>query len=257
LELVSMSELARRRNLAKSTLKDKIKKGILPDDCFVKKAGDQHAKIIYERACEVLDAVTDAAKQQEEQVKKLTNKPPQNETKPKEKKKRGRPKGSTNKNKNVSQAEADQKPENQTDIAELHEEQRKKVLVDGLTFNEELGIYLADDVEIEEVDGKKIVTAKDALLSNAQRYQKHRALTESLKAEQLQMKLDLERGELVKAPELKKQIVKIAVDTRDALRNIPDQYGPDLLACKDLVELQSLLMNSIDKALDNLKRFKV
>lgn len=40
----------------------------------------------------------------------------------------------------------------------------------------------------------------------------------------------------------------------DSLQNIPEQFGPDLLACKDLIELQTTLSHAITKALENLGR---
>jgi phage terminase Nu1 subunit (DNA packaging protein) len=156
--------------------------------------------------------------------------------------------------KDVKAGETDKKPEKKNNKTPSHAEQLKAQKFEGLHLDEESGYYFADDVEIEEFDGKKIITAKDVLLTNAEKYQKHRALTEALKAEQLQMKLDLDRGRLIDGEALKKRIIKIGTETRDAIQNIPEQFGPDLLACKDLIELQTTLSHAINKALENLKR---
>lgn len=257
MELVSISELARRRSVSKTTLARHIRNGLLPDTLFVPQEGKRPPLIKFEEAQKILDVMLDAGRVQEHAAKKVGKTRPSKtqKTKPASKGERGVSVNEPEK-KNVKAGKTDDKPEKDATNSNPHEDKRKQVMLEGLQLDEASGLYLADDVEIEEVEGKRIVTAKDILLSNAERYQKHRALTEALKAEQLQMKLDQDRGKLVDGDELKKKIFKVGTETRDALQNIPEQFGPDLLACQDLVELQSMLSKAINKALENLKRLK-
>lgn len=254
LELVSISELARRRGVSKATLARHIKKGILPDKAFVKLDGERFPLIDLEVANKYLDAKLDSAKSQEEMVKKLQKKKAaKQKAEPKEAKENGEPQVPA-KNEDVDKGEPDDKPEKSSGETLSHAEQVKKQKLEGLHLDEASGYYFADDVEIEEFDGKKIITAKDVTLTNAEKYQKHRALTEALKAEQLQMKLDQDKGKLIDGEELKKKIMKVGIETRDAILNVPEQFGPDLLACKDLTELQTTLTHALNKALENLGR---
>lgn len=260
LELVSISELARRRGVSKATLARRIKNGLLPEHAFVKLEGERHPLIDLEVALKYMDALADSQKTQVEQIKRnqkkkklVEKKAPKAKSKAEEPKQEGNAK-LTGEEKDVKAGEADDKPKEEQSKASKHIEQLRAQKFDGLVLDETSGYYFADDVEIEEFDGKKIITAKDVLLTNAEKYQKHRALTEALKAEQLQMKLDIDRGNLIDGAALKKKIFKIATETRDALQNIPEQFGPDLLACKDLIELQTTLSHAINKALENLGR---
>jgi len=262
LELVSIRELARRRGCNESNIRQKIKQGFIPEECFVTVEGDRHRKIDYDAATFALDACTDAATSQEQAVEKLKKgklvgkkQSPQQQTNAKEAEQQGASKVTGEEN-NVKTGKADDKPKEKLSREEVHAEQFRKQKFDGLVLDNESGYYFADDVQVEDFEGKKIVTAKDVLLTNAEKYQKHRALTEALKAEQLQMKLDIDKGILVDGEQLRKRIMKIGVETRDAIQNIPEQYGPDLLACKDLIELQTTLSHAINKALENLKRLQ-
>jgi len=64
-----------------------------------------------------------------------------------------------------------------------------------------------------------------------------------------QVKLDEQLGKLIKADSVKKTVMKAFGDAKEQLLNIPDQMGPDLLACTDLVDLQTKLHEAINKAL--------
>lgn len=254
MELVSLTELARRRGVSKATMSRHLKRGILPEHAYVFEEGNRHPLIKFELAMEVLDKCLDAGRVQEHAAKKVASKT--NKAQP-VKKVRGDSKGAPepkSKKDGVDEAKTDQKPKEESQNLNPHDEQRRQAMLEGLVLDEASGLYLADDVEIEEIEGKRVVTAKDILLSNAERYQKSRALTESLKAQQLQIKLDVERGKLIDGDELRKKIFRVGIETRDALQNIPEQHGPDLLACQDLIELQSTLLRAINEALENLKR---
>ena len=261
MELVSIRELARRLGVSDVTIRRKIKAGVIPEEAFVYKEGNKTPKLDFDAACFALDALGDAGRSMASSAKKEVKieksvpkkQAPKKKAEPKKAKDNGNAKLATEK-KNVEESKPDDKPKENESETSKHDEQLKEQMLDGLVLDEASGLYLADDVEIEELEGKRIVTAKDVLLSNAQRYQKHRALTEALKAEQLQMKLDIDKGKLVDGDELKKRIFKIGIETRDAILNVPEQFGPDLLGCKSLDELQTTLAHALNKALENLRR---
>lgn len=87
------------------------------------------------------------------------------------------------------------------------------------------------------------------------RLAKARAESEENKARLQQLKIEEQEGRLVDKETVRATIVKLVRETRDGLLNIPDNLGPDLLACKDLLDLQMKLTQGINDALINLSRF--
>lgn len=79
--------------------------------------------------------------------------------------------------------------------------------------------------------------------------------SEEHKARLQKLKIDEQEGRLVDSETMKQTIVKLVGETREALLNIPDNLGPELLACKDLLDLQTKLNDGINSALLNLSRF--
>lgn len=89
------------------------------------------------------------------------------------------------------------------------------------------------------------------------RLAKAKMQSEEHKARLAQLKIEKEEGKLVDAEVAKATIVKLVQETRNSLLNIPDNLGPELLACKDLLDLQTKLTEGINEALLNLSRFSV
>lgn len=67
------------------------------------------------------------------------------------------------------------------------------------------------------------------------------------------MKYEKERGTLLDVEEVKARVSKLTTRTKEALLNIPDAYGPELLACNNLIELQNQLKLAINRALEKLE----
>ena len=91
--------------------------------------------------------------------------------------------------------------------------------------------------------------------SDSERFAKARAESEEHKAKLAKLKIQEQEGKLVDARVIQKKIYKLVGETRESLLNIPDNVGPELLACNDLLELQTRLTEAINQALMNLSRF--
>ena len=88
------------------------------------------------------------------------------------------------------------------------------------------------------------------------RYQNAKATNEEMRNRKLAIDLAEAEGRLVDIEVVKKQIIKLVSETKEAILNVPTKLGPELLACTDLLELENKLHHALTESLESLSRFK-
>ena len=66
------------------------------------------------------------------------------------------------------------------------------------------------------------------------------------------LKFEEEDGKLVDIDQVKATISKLTLQTKEALLNIPEQIGPDILSLTDLVTVQARIREAINAVLEDL-----
>lgn len=86
------------------------------------------------------------------------------------------------------------------------------------------------------------------------RYQKAKASSEELKARKLEIEMQELEGRLIDKEEVRKTIFKLVSETKEAFLNIPARVAPDLLASKDIIDVEMRLLKEINDVLTTLSR---
>ena len=108
----------------------------------------------------------------------------------------------------------------------------------------------------DQKNAQKKEDDKPRLLTDAEKLVRAKQETEVLRARKEKIKLDEMEGKLLDAEVVKREIKKIVLETREKILSVPDQIGPDLLACDNLVLLQTKLTGALNIALRNLARLE-
>ena len=117
---------------------------------------------------------------------------------------------------------------------------------------------VAKPIETTEViDGQEVpVTKLPEMDSDFSRYQKAKASSEELKARKLEIEMEELEGRLIDKNEVVKTVSKLTAEIKESFLNIPPKIAPELLACKDIVELEVKLHKEINLVLEKLSRLE-
>lgn len=252
-DVMNLTAFAKHCGLSRAAIYEKMRNGVFPDGVIFKKEGKRGTFV---KVTEALKAMSRQDPEQTligTQAQKKLSKPKSNEHQnaPYSKQKQAARVGVQNKN--VSQPNENQKPEKES-INSKHEPPKTKIAIPkSLTWNGELGIYMNDNVEIREIGSRedhiKAIYPVDAYQTATERYQISKANNEALKERDLALRVAEKEGRLVDAEKVKKLIMDHVTATKEAILNVPDQIGPELLACQELVELQTKLTEGLNDAL--------
>lgn len=109
----------------------------------------------------------------------------------------------------------------------------------------------------ETIDGQEVpVTKLPEMDSDFSRYQKAKASSEELKARKLEIEMEELEGRLIDKNEVVKTVSKLTAEIKESFLNIPPKIAPELLACKDIVELEVKLHKEINLVLEKLSRLE-
>lgn len=106
-------------------------------------------------------------------------------------------------------------------------------------------------IEGQEVEVEKIPYKGE---DNFDRYRSAKAGSEELKARKLELEVAELEGRLVDVKEVKEEIQKICTAIRENILNVPAKAAPELMACTDIVEMETKLYKELNAALDGLSR---
>lgn len=98
--------------------------------------------------------------------------------------------------------------------------------------------------EMEEVDDK------------VERYRDARTSTEELKARKLELEIMSREGRLLDIELVKNRISQLVTETKDAILNVPARIAPNLVSITDPVEMETVVLQELNKALENLSRLE-
>jgi hypothetical protein len=117
---------------------------------------------------------------------------------------------------------------------------------------------VAKPIETTEIiDGQEVpVTKLPEMDSDMSRYQKAKASSEELKARKLEIEMEELEGRLIDKNEVVKTVSKLTAEIKESFLNIPPKIAPELLACKDIVELEVKLHKEINIVLEKLSRLE-
>ncbi len=113
-------------------------------------------------------------------------------------------------------------------------------------------------VEEREINGQKV----DATVlptypeDKFDRYRDAKTSTEELRARKLELEVAEAEGRLLDADDVRKEIVKLVGETREAFLNLGPKLAPILVSITDPVEMENKLIESINETLHNLSRFE-
>lgn len=109
----------------------------------------------------------------------------------------------------------------------------------------------------EIIDGNEVpVTKLPEMESDMGRYQKAKASSEELKARKLEIEMEELEGRLIDKSEVVKTVSKLTAEIKESFLNIPPKIAPELLACKDIVEVEVKLHKEINLVLEKLSRLE-
>jgi len=106
-------------------------------------------------------------------------------------------------------------------------------------------------IEGQEVEVEKVPYAGT---DNFDRYRSAKAGSEELKARKLELEVAELEGRLVDVKEVKEEVQKICTAIRENILNVPAKAAPELMACTDIVEMETKLYKELNAALDGLSR---
>ena len=155
-------------------------------------------------------------------------------------------------------AKVDDNPENLPDKApEPPKPAAKKVVADVLPDTKPPEIPKAK-VEEREINGQKVdATILPTLPEDKfDRYRDAKTSTEELRARKLELEVAEAEGRLLDADEVRKEVVKLVGETREAFLNLGPKLAPILVSITDPVEMENKLIESINETLHNLSRFE-
>ena len=117
---------------------------------------------------------------------------------------------------------------------------------------------VAKPIETTEIiDGQEVpVTKLPEMDSDFSRYQKAKASSEELKARKLEIEMEELEGRLIDKNEVVKTVSKLTAEIKESFLNIPPKISAELLACKDIVELEVKLHKEINLVLEKLSRLE-
>lgn len=109
----------------------------------------------------------------------------------------------------------------------------------------------------EIIHGNEVpVTKLPEMESDMGRYQKAKASSEELKARKLEIEMEELEGRLIDKSEVVKTVAKLTAEIKESFLNIPPKIAPELLACKDIVEVEVKLHKEINLVLEKLSRLE-
>lgn len=113
-------------------------------------------------------------------------------------------------------------------------------------------------VEEREINGQKVdATVLPSLPEDKfDRYRDAKTSTEELRARKLELEVAEAEGRLLDADDVRKEIVKLVGETREAFLNLGPKLAPILVSITDPVEMENKLIESINETLHNLSRFE-
>lgn len=112
---------------------------------------------------------------------------------------------------------------------------------------------------LEKVEGQEDlvpVTKLPEMDTDFSRYQKAKASSEELKARKLEIEMEELEGRLIDKQEVIKTVSKLTAEIKESFLNIPPKISAELLACKDIVELEVKLHKEINIVLEKLSRLE-
>jgi len=112
---------------------------------------------------------------------------------------------------------------------------------------------------LEKVEGQEDlvpVTKLPEMDTDFSRYQKAKASSEELKARKLEIEMEELEGRLIDRQEVIKTVSKLTAEIKESFLNIPPKISAELLACKDIVELEVKLHKEINVVLEKLSRLE-
>lgn len=117
---------------------------------------------------------------------------------------------------------------------------------------------VAKPIETTEIiEGQEVpVTKLPEMDSDFSRYQKAKASSEELKARKLEIEMEELEGRLIDKNEVVKTVSKLTAEIKESFLNIPPKISAELLACKDIVELEVKLHKEINLVLEKLSRLE-
>lgn len=112
---------------------------------------------------------------------------------------------------------------------------------------------------VKEVNGQKVeVHVEPSIAPETQvyfdKYRKAKAGTEELKARKLELEVAAQEGLLLDKEDARRTIEKMVALTREKILNLPSKIAPELLAIKNLIELENVLIAHINQALEDLQK---
>jgi hypothetical protein len=223
--LLSIRQYAKSRGLDPANVFRKIEKGIIPKECLVKIKGKAFAKLDVEKTDAFLRTRTDFSMPHAKPI------PGPN------------PPGPVN-------TEDDDPDGLGAAIAANTEEpsplQKKTPAVRKSKWTKEI------------VDGKevKVQRVPDTGNDPFERFRSAKTDTETMRARKLELEVAEIEGRLLDAEEVRKRVVKLVSETRDALLNIPGKLSPILVGISDPVEMETTLLKELNSALESLSRFE-
>lgn len=134
--------------------------------------------------------------------------------------------------------------------------QRKKANISTIpnALDQKLDPLPKPEVITKMIEGKEVPVTEIPYAGedNFDRYRKAKAGTEEIKARLLELELAEAEGRLLDIEDVKEQVTKACAQVRESLLNIPGKAAPELLACKDLVEIETKLYKEINQALGGI-----
>lgn len=112
-------------------------------------------------------------------------------------------------------------------------------------------------VVMEVIEGKEVPVEKLNFDDEFQQIRKAKLSVEEFRGRKLELEVLEKEGQLLNAEEVRKTISKLVTETKEAILNVPNKVGPELLACHDLVELEVKLTEALNQALENLSRLNI
>jgi hypothetical protein len=112
-------------------------------------------------------------------------------------------------------------------------------------------------VEEREINGEKVpvTVVPTASTDTFERFRDAKTKTEDFRARKLELEVAEAEGRLLDADEVRKEIVKLVGETREAFLNLGPKLAPILVSITDPVEMENKLIESINETLHNLSRF--
>jgi hypothetical protein len=113
--------------------------------------------------------------------------------------------------------------------------------------------YTKETIEGQEVTVQNVPdTGNDPF----ERFRSAKTDTETMRARKLELEVAEMEGRLLDAEDVRKRVVKLVGETRDAFGNLAGKLAPTLVGITDPIEMETTIMKAINEALESLSRFE-